>query len=257
VESQSRIASKFGDIGSRARLVRSLPDREFEIDIRRDGKGEFFRLSVPQDVGLEVLDLRPRDRHLLLMVRSEGKPRFLCGHDERHWFAAAIPRAISTVTQAKNALKPAEARGREARVRRKLRNRRRNPAYVRQGEWFFLPAPRVNIDEAYILTNEPLTRGRGSTPHVIRQAARLGGETVYVCPRFPEGVSEARYERFVRYVPESRGWHWQPQKRNPLVYARGRVTHPDHATIVLNGWHRVLMNTEGEAPARRFVAVID
>ena len=35
-------------------------------------------------------------------------------------------------------------------------------------------------------------------------------------------------------------------KRNPEVYARGAVRHPDHAVIVLPVWHRVYMNTENQ-----------
>jgi len=33
-------------------------------------------------------------------------------------------------------------------------------------------------------------------------------------------------------------------RRNPRVYARGRVRHSDHATIFLPCWHRVSMNGE-------------
>ena len=40
-------------------------------------------------------------------------------------------------------------------------------------------------------------------------------------------------------------------RRNAGVYVRGKVRHADHKTIVLHGWHRVLMNTEGEAKAMR------
>ena len=42
-----------------------------------------------------MLDTRPNLRHLLLMsrnCRTGAKEKFLCGHDERHWFVAAIPR---------------------------------------------------------------------------------------------------------------------------------------------------------------------
>jgi hypothetical protein len=45
--------------------------------------------------------------------------------------------------------------------------------------------------------------------------------------------------------------------RDPEVYAQGAVRHPDHATIRLHGWHRVLMNTEREARAMRHVAFLD
>jgi hypothetical protein len=46
-------------------------------------------------------------------------------------------------------------------------------------------------------------------------------------------------------------------RRNPGVYVRGRVRHPDHATITLPGWHRVVMNTEAQSRAMRNVAFLD
>jgi hypothetical protein len=188
------------------------------------------------------------------------KQRFLCGHDERHWFAAAVPESapVSTVRDAKDALKPREARRGERRIRKKLRGRRRNPAYVRQGEWFFLPTPDVEIEEWHILRDEPLTRGRGSKPHVADEAVRMGGETVYVRPGYPNGLSARDYERVVRRFPDAQRWtDWRIMKRNPDVYVRGRVRHPDHRTVVLSGWHRVFMNTEGEAEAASSVAFLD
>jgi hypothetical protein len=45
--------------------------------------------------------------------------------------------------------------------------------------------------------------------------------------------------------------------RGAGVFARSRVTHPDHATIVLDQWHEVLMNTESGAAAMRHVAFLD
>ena len=50
---------------------------------------------------------------------------------------------------------------------------------------------------------------------------------------------------------------YAPQRRNMRVLARGRVSHPDHKTIVLDGWHSVHMNTENQSQAMRFVAFID
>jgi hypothetical protein len=45
--------------------------------------------------------------------------------------------------------------------------------------------------------------------------------------------------------------------REPMVYVRGRVWHPDHKTIVLDDWHRVLMNTEREASGATDVTFLD
>ena len=46
-------------------------------------------------------------------------------------------------------------------------------------------------------------------------------------------------------------------RRNLGVYVKGRIRHPDHASIRLYGWHRVLMNTEGQSKAMRNVAFLD
>src|SRR5206468_6855944 len=101
----------------------------------------FFEIVRPPGAGAEiaVLDVQPADRHLLLLVREgKDKSKFLCGHDERHYFVAAIPEAapVGTVRQAKEALKPAEVQSAQAhkRLKGKARNRRRNAAFVRQGE---------------------------------------------------------------------------------------------------------------------------
>jgi hypothetical protein len=38
------------------------------------------------------------------------------------------------------------------------------------------------------------------------------------------------------------------------VFARGAVRHPDHATIVLHGWHRVAMSAEQQARSSHAIA---
>jgi hypothetical protein len=46
-------------------------------------------------------------------------------------------------------------------------------------------------------------------------------------------------------------------RRDAFVYVRGRIRHPDHRTVVLHGWHRVVMNTESQSKAMRNVAFLD
>ena len=46
-------------------------------------------------------------------------------------------------------------------------------------------------------------------------------------------------------------------KRNPTAYARGEVSHVDHATIILPFWHRVMMNTETQSRTMANVAFLD
>lgn len=86
---------------------------------------------------------------------------------------------------------------------------------------------------------------------------RFGGEIVYVSPKHPNGVTEAQHRKLVSRKPELRKLSWLTRRRNPGVFVRGTVRHADHKTIVLNGWHQVLMNTETQAVAMRHVAFID
>lgn len=208
--------------------------------------------------GLEVVDVQPGDRHLLLLTRvGDQKSKFLCGHDERHWFVAAVPedaRGVTGVVTAKAALQPTAVRQVVSRARPKDPFRRRNTAYVRQGEWFFVPAPGFDPPEAEVLRNELLLRGAGSTPHVMQFAYRRGGTVVYVDRWRGTVISPEQYAGLTR-AEQSR--NWSQQVRDPEVYAKGAIRHPDHATVHLGGWHRVLMNTEQNARAMRHVAFID
>jgi hypothetical protein len=260
----SLLDTKFARMGARLKVVgdnRTMGP--VFLNVRADGEGEFF--EIVRDSGSEaqiaVLDVQPAERHLLLLVREgKAKSKFLCGHDERHWFVASIPETapVGTVRQAKEALKPAEVQSAQARrgLRAKARARRKNAAYVRQGEWFFVPATGVVVDEKLILRDEPLTRGRGK-PHWADFCYRTGGETVYVCARRPNGVTAAQYKHLLASNPKARGWGWRTMRRNAGVYVRGRIRHTDHKTVVLHGWHRVVMNTEWQSKAMRNVAFLD
>jgi hypothetical protein len=260
--------SKFARIGARLKVAdrpagRSRMRGAFSLDVQTDRRGEYFEIArrADADAEFEILDVRAADRHLLLLVREGGeKHKFLCGHDERHWFVAGVPESapVGTVPQAKEALKPAEVRAAQAgkRLRAEKGNRRRNAAFVRQGEWFFLPAADLAVDEKQILPNEPLRRG-GGKPHVVEFCYRTGGEAVYVCSRHPSGVTQEQYRAVLAGNPKAKHWGWRSMMRDPGVYAKGRVRHADHKTITLRGWHRVLLNTEGQSRAMRNVAFLD
>jgi hypothetical protein len=261
--------NKFARIGARLKVA-DRPSRRprtagtISLDVQSDRQGEFFEIVCQSgdETEIAVLDVQPADRHLLLLVREgKEKSKFLCGHDERHWFVAGIPETapVGTVRQAKEALKPAEVRTAQSRkhLRGRARNRRKNAAFIRQGEWFFLPVPQMAVDEKLVLPNEPLTRGNGGKPHWAEFCYRTGGETVYVCSRHPNGVTETHYQGILAGNPKAKSWGWRTMRRNPGVYVRGRIRHADHATITLRGWHQVLMNTEGQSRAMRNVAFLD
>ena len=239
---------------------------DYAVDIQNDVRGQFFELRVPEHLrdalDVSVMQSEPKQRHLLLLVRKSGaKPqldRFLCGHDEREWFVAAVPGGASSVHQALDALQPKDVREALARhhVTSRQRYTRKNRAFRRQGEWFFVPEPSFVADEKLILRNEPLRRG-GGKPHMVEQLFRSGGETVHVCHRHPNGVTPDEYRSIVQRDSDALRWGWRVMRRNPGVYARGTVRHSDHATITLPFWHRVLMNTETQSRTMANVAFLD
>lgn len=244
---------RFAEIGARVKVEEGPWLGDPQIDVRSDRKGEYFDLSFvdgDRKTELEVIDALGADRHLLLLVRNGAeKSKFLCGHDERHWFVAAVPesaRGVTGVASAKAALQPEPIRGAVQHLKPKDRFRRRNAAFVRQGEWFFVPEPWLVPDPALVLRNEPLFRGRGQM-HVMQFAYRRGGDVVYVNWRNPAGITEARFRRLTESHRRTGGW--TRMVRDADVFAKGAVRHPDHATIVLREWHRVLMNTEHQAAA--------
>lgn len=260
------IANQFARMGARFRFVHqdtSRPGADYALDIGTDQRGQYFELRVPNIVeptlDLAVLQVRPEERHLVLLVKKpEVKDRFLCGHDEREWFVAAVPSKATTVAQAREALKPQAIRLAEmrSRLRPSERARRHNAVSVRQGEWFFVPVPDMVVKSTLILRNEPIRRGSGK-PHVVAEVYRSGGETVYVCWRRPSGLREADYHALIARDPKARKWGWRRMQRNAGVFARGTVRHADHATITLPCWHQVLMNTETQSRTMANVAFLD
>ncbi|MCC9609068.1 hypothetical protein LOC68_07090 [Blastopirellula sp. JC732] len=268
------LTKKFAKLGARAKIRPPVNrrtgqiSRPLVIDIGHDRLGEFFDIQANSDADVEVLGVQPKDRHLLLMVRQTAdraglpdiKDKFLCGHDERHWFVAGVPEAapVSSVVTAKEALKPDLVRDLESgkKGKRKNRNRRKTETFIRQGEWFFIPTPGGVDDEQLVRKNEPLRRGRGK-PHLCEFLIRAGGTTVYVCGQHPNGLTEAERQTLLKRNPAADKWNWRVMQRDPTVFVRGRVSHADHATIHLDGWHRVAMNTENRSRAMASVAFLD
>jgi hypothetical protein len=234
----------------------STPSRNtpFVSNILLDKEGEYFDFLVTPDVtAVSVGHLDAKDRHLVLNVtESASRPglkeetkHFLMGHDERHWFIAET--SGTTVAGAKDNLKPAVVvdAERKVKVKKKNRNRRKTKAFVRQGEWFFLPAPRLDVDPKLIHRNEPIRRS-GGKPHMVEELYREGGTTVMVGPgKYRNGIAMDRYNQLRSTNPDLfRGRPWRPETRNPTAYARGKVKHSDHKTVKLRGWHRIVGNSE-------------
>ena len=212
----------------------------FIIDIESDKKGSYFDIAIsPKAPGFEVLQTLPKERHLLLYSR-DGQ-RFLCGHDERHWFVAPIEGAVSSVRDAKQSLLPPAVRDQIKKMSPGDVDNRRNAIFKRQGEWFFLPTDR-EFRNPVVHRNEPLQRTAGSNPHICQELIREGGELVYVVKG--RVYSKKKYKENKKRNPMFDRYGFQTMIRNPDVYVRGYVRHPDHATVILKDWHRVLINAE-------------
>lgn len=230
------------------------------LDVIERPGNEFFEIRVREDVKdrleLSALDIRPKDRHLVLVMRlhdEEGnliqKNHFLCGHDERHFFIATVA-PVSTVDQAKASLKPELIRDREIGLNSRKKNRRKTKNFIRQGEWFFVPVEGLNPPEHLVHKYEPIIRtfirlpGARNKAHVAQYAYRRGGDQVWVCGKFPTGLLDHEYKELIKEQPVAAHYNWRRMLRNPTLYAKGTIRHPDHATIVLHDWHRVFLNTE-------------
>ena len=255
----ANLQKHFGRMGARLSMA-PRPDG-FTVDVRRDPRGTRFEVAFDRATEqVTALDVQPRQRHLLLVVRHAGTHKFLCGHDERDWFAAAVPGGggVSNVRQAMEALKPIEVRTAQQalQVKRQHLNRRRNAGFVRQGEWFFVPVTGMAVDPLLVIRNEPLIRGRGK-PHIAEFVYREGGQRVFVSREYPNGLSESRYRQLLKKDPTKARLRWSVLRQNPQAYVRGTVRHPDHKTIRLDEWHRVLTNTENQAPSMRHLVFID
>lgn len=263
---------QFDRIGARA-VPSYLPDRRstaVRLDIKHDPKiGEYFDIAVGRQADLRVVDARQDLQHLLLLCTPVGatardtRLRFLCGHDERHWFVAGVPERpnLGSVRAAMEALKPEAVRLEQDRRHVPARERlaRRNAAYVRQGEWFFVPRPGRQFPESQIRCNEPLSRGWSGADraHWVEELCRIDGELVYVCNEFPDGLTPDQHTELVRRDPVAALHQWRHMHRRARVFARRRVSHKDHDTIYLSGWHEVFLNTESEAPGAQFVEFLD
>jgi hypothetical protein len=275
----------FGQMGARVRIVEapqmnrriaagdgsltSAPILELmqtlAVDVRRDKRGEYFHVRHDPAIQLSVEDVQPMDRHLLLSAcladangTEQTRSAFLCGHDEQSWFVAAIPEEAEAadVQSAKDALKPEEVWEaiREHNVPMEQRDQRRTAAFIRQGEWFFLPRKDMVVRDEEILRNEPIQRGAGK-PHRCQFLYREAGESVWVSPAYPNGLTEREFRQLPRSARRSPLWEYRV--RGARVFAKGNIRHLDHKTVWLSHWHEVVMNTETRSRAMSQVAFLD
>jgi hypothetical protein len=148
----------------------------------------------------------------------------------KHWLAAMCP--LASAIRARTEHFVVKANGSSCRSRRSWRMRNSSSAMNRS---VVARASRTLVEELY----------------------RTGGETVHVCSRHPNGVTPKEYRSILQRNSDAARWGWQVMRRNPGVYARGKVSHSDHETITLPFWHRVSMNTETQSRTMARVAFLD
>lgn len=294
--SQELMTRKIEEAGHRIifdtiRGKRVMRGRPFSINVRHDQKGEHFTIDMQDNVMPFVLDIE--GDHLLLMFKvpasnphfPDDKFKALIGHDERQLFVAAIPEStpVSTVFQAKEALKPKAIREFEKQIGIKTKNKQTRHARgkhslqkrLRQGDFFFVPCPNLVVEgtDIHIHKKEPISRGRG-TSHICEELVRAGGENIYFLntrigpseanaaqemdSNYPNGMTENQRKKFFKIHPESRGWTWSTRRGGDIkVHVRGAIRHPEHATLNLDFWHEVIPNTENKSKMMQHIAFVD
>ncbi len=253
-----KIIEAFKKIGANAVINLLKPGtvsrnrRGFRISIREDRKkhASCFDLHVWDGTRIYVQDVSPKDHALLLKVnwtKERGRyihEDFLCGRDDHGWYVTALKgHTAHSVEEAFESLRPAEIRSalRTENVPRSKWNKHRNKAFLRQGEWFFIPMPPDFKPKGVVRKKEHLgVRGK---PHIAD----------FVCS---EGVVRYRHNRFLNLFTREEVAKLEKEGETGFrpvfivqeTFAKGRVVHPDHRTVILDGWHRVVPNTENRLP---------
>ncbi len=233
----------------RARLRLELPrvpivpanPEIFQMDIRRERGAEWFRLwQGAEDNTVLATDVDLGRRQVMLLVQEPSRPfeeRVYKGREiatpyrklrllreegrywvferwtpsERRRYLCGMDERHLFIAQVPGGTTVRDAH-RELKPAEVREVERSSPGRIlRQGEWFFVPPSEVEAKQLGLAL-------RGS-PWIVRRRESLGGNGR---PHVAEEV--------VRL--EGR------------VYARGRIRHPDHATLVLEAWRRVHRNAE-------------
>ena len=236
----------------RARVERSTKESDIVVELDLDGTG-----NVDVDTGIPFYDhmLTSLGSHASfdLTVRAKGDVH-IEGHHTIEDTAIVLGQALG------------QALGDKVGIRRF------GDAFVPMDETLAHAAVDVSGRPYCVHTGEPdhlrHTTIVGSTVpyhtvinrHVFESLAmnaRIALHVRTLYGRDPHHITEAQYKGILANSSKAKGWGWRIMRRNPGVYVKGRVRHADHATITLHGWHRVLMNTEGQSKAMKNVAFLD
>ena len=242
------LSRPFASLGLRldlpARPIVALSPEIFQMDIARPRGGETFRLwKGHESNAVRVTDSDKERQQLVLLVqeaprafvhrlakggRSAPPPEFrelrVVRETETHWtferwtpstmrrFLCGMDERHLFIAQFDGGTTVKDAH-RKLKPQEVLEADRSAPGRtLRQGEWFFVS---LSAAESRFLSDR-----LRSVPYLVRKFESLGGNGR---PHVADEVVRTDRER---------------------VYARGRVRHPDHKTLVLPEWCRVHRNAE-------------
>lgn len=242
-------------------FVAGVTGRIVQMDILKNNRSEELRISVPDgdEAEVKVLGIDKKLNQAVVMVHEpakefvqriydqkigdyrdivrktpEEKRRFLVGMDECHLFIAQLSGGATSVRQAHDQLRPRNVPGGKAAKKRKIK---------RQGEWFFTPATDAEIEQI-----DDHIRQNG-----VEKNVRIGPRGRWMRGR-PHNVTESVVVNVRRRMDGARDMTFQAV---PVEFVRGRIVHPDHHALHLDGWHKVDMNTENRDGLDRFSNFVD
>ena len=167
-------------------------------------------------------------KDLSVKTRSPSTVRhFLLGVDERQLFMCQLPRPASSVKQAMDNLKSPTVILAEGQQLGKT---------LRQGEWFLL---NPTSEEAATLKAH-----LKSTLAVVHKKANVGQYAGRATGK-PHVVDELVQIRDAEQVLA----HGFRTRSRAAVFIRGALRHPDHETLKLGSWRKVILNNEAGNPA--------
>ena len=209
---------------------------QMNINIRgKNNKREYFRIYYGHPKNdIRVIDTDSKNQQVILLVNEPEREysvrtwdlkkrdwiytnrrspnflrKYLMGMDESHLFIAELPNNLGAINKIKDAhkvLKPNDVLEKE-----KDTNRMK-----RQGEWFFIPATKEEIELIEYNSN------------LIEKKMPLGNKN------WRSGNSHIAY--LLINIREKQ-------------FATGKISHIEHKTLKLNGWFRVARNNEARTSA--------
>jgi len=255
------LSKAFASIGTRVCIDRVRNARSpLGISVSKDKKGEYFSIRVDQTYThipfcIHIAETNKKLKQMVIAISytiGEFKAlfttqHFLIGKDECHLFVAGLNNGIS-VKKAFTELRPGSISATLSATGVKEKNwyKRKNKTFIRQGEWFFIPAALPPISMPVVHKKEPISRNAGK-PHIVDELMRVGGEVVYV--KNSQVITKETYE----HLSHRDRLRTRQRVRGARVFVRGYVRHPDHKTIFLDGWHEVHLNREVSLQGNEFV----